>query len=172
MAEALQGGGDTMAEALRNFCSELFSTLKPPEQWVTNAIIPLLKKDDLTQINYREISLMSIAAKVYNKILLKRLPCHIDPILRKNQAGFRKSRSCAWQIYILRRIIEGFQNHQLPQCVTFIDFKKGFDSIDGKVMFAVLQHYGIPEKAVSAITVLYNNLKSVVMVDGNVSAFE
>ena len=106
------------------------------------------------------------------KILLKRIPCHIDPILRKNQAGFRKSRSCAWQIYILRRIIEGFQNHQLPQCVTFINFKKAFDSIDRKVMFAMLQHYGIPENVVSAITVLYNNLKSVVMVDENVSAFE
>ena len=169
MAEALQGGGDTMAEALHSFCSELFYTLNPPEQWVTNAIIPLPKKDDLTQINYRGISLMSMAAKVYNKILLNRIPCHIDSILRKNQAGFRKSRSCAKQIHIPRRIMEGFQNYQRPQCVTFIDFKKAFDSIDRKVMFTVLQRYGIPEKVVNATKVLYNNLKSVVMVDGNVS---
>ena len=117
MAEALQGGGDTMAEALHSFCSELFYTLNPPEQWVTNAIIPLPKKDDLTQINYRGISLMSMAAKVYNKILLNRIPCHIDSILRENQAGFRKSRSCAKQIHIPRRIMQGFQNYQRPQCV-------------------------------------------------------
>lgn len=40
--------------------------------------------------------------------------------------------------------------------VTFIDFKKAFDSIDRKVMFTVLRHYGIPESAVNVISTLYN----------------
>ena len=65
--------------------------------------------------------------------------------------------------------MEGFQSKQLPLCVTFIDYKKAFDSIDRKVMFAVLRHYGILEKVVNAISVLYKNSKSVVSVDGNIS---
>ena len=73
------------------------------------------------------------------------------------------------QIHILRRILEGFQDYQLPLTVTFIDFKKPFDSIDRRVMFAVLRHYGIPEAVVNAISTLYNNSKSAVMVDGNIS---
>ena len=36
-------------------------------------------------------------------------------------------------------------------------------------MFAVLRHYEIPEAAVNAISVLYKNSKSSVMVDGNLS---
>ena len=36
-------------------------------------------------------------------------------------------------------------------------------------MFAVLRHYGIPELLVNAIGALYNNSKSAVMVDGNIS---
>ena len=36
-------------------------------------------------------------------------------------------------------------------------------------MFAVLRHYGIPEAVVNAISTLYNNSKSAVMVDGNIS---
>ena len=36
-------------------------------------------------------------------------------------------------------------------------------------MFAVLWHYGIPEAVVNAISVLYKNSKSAVMVDGNLS---
>ena len=119
--------------------------------------------------NYRGISLLSITAKVYNKILLNRIRDHVDPILRSNQAGFRPGRSCAQQIHILRRIMEGFQDYQLPLTVTFIDFKKAFDSIDRKVMFAVLRHYGIPEVVVNAISALYNSSKSAVMVDGNIS---
>ena len=36
-------------------------------------------------------------------------------------------------------------------------------------MFAVLRHYGIPEAVVNAISTLYNNSISAVMVDGNIS---
>ena len=119
--------------------------------------------------NYRGISLLSIAAKVYNKILLNRIRDEVDPILRKNQAGFRPGRSCAQQMYILRRVLEGFRDYQPPLVVTFIDFKKTLDSINRKVMFAVLRHYGIPEAVVNAISVLYKNSKSAVMVDGGLS---
>ena len=94
---------------------------------------------------------------------------HVDPVLRNNQSGFRSGRSCSKQIHILRKIIEAFGNYQLPLTVTFIDFKKAFDSINRNVMFAFLRHYGIPEVIVKAISVLYDNSKSAVMVDGTIS---
>ena len=169
-AEALKGGGDQMIDAIHAFCCEVYTTLSPPKQWITNVIIPLPKKGDLSLMtNYRGISLMSIAAKVYNKILLNRIRPHVDPILRKNQAGFRPGRSCAQQIHILRRIMEGFRENQLPLTVTFVDFKKAFDSINRSVMFSVLRHYGIPQAVVNAIEVLYTNSSSAVMVDGGIS---
>ena len=169
-AEALQGGGDHMLDVIHAFCSEVYSTLSPPRQWITNVIIPLPKKGDLSLMtNYRGISLMSIAAKVYNKILLNRIRPHVDPLLRSNQAGFRPGRSCAQQIHILRRVMEGFNEYHLPLTVTFVDFKKAFDSINRSVMFAVLRHYGIPQTLVNAIQVLYSNSSSAVMVDGDIS---
>ena len=169
-AEALQGGGDAMADVIHCFCAEVYSNLTPHDQWITSVIVPLPKKGDLSLMtNYRGISLLSIAAKVYNKILLNRIRDEVDPILRKNQAGFRPGRSCAQQIHILRRVLEGFRDYQLPVVVTFIDFKKAFDSINRKVMFAVLRHYGIPEAVVNAISMLYKNSRSAVMVDGGLS---
>ena len=147
--EALQGGGDAMANVIHCFCAEVYSNLTPPDQWITNVIVPLPKEGDLSLMtNYRGISLLSIAAKVYNKILLNRIRDEVDPILRKNQAGFRPGRSCAHLIHILRRVLEGFRVYQLPLVVTFIDFKKTYDSINRKVIFAVLRHYGIPEAVV------------------------
>ena len=152
------------------FCTKVFLTLTPPEQWTTYVIVPLPKKGNLSLMtNHRGVTLMSIASKVKNKILLMRIRGHVDPILRSNQAGFRRGRRCAQQTHILRRIIKAYQTHQLPLVITFIDFKKAFDSIDMTDMFAVLRHYGIPATIVNAISELYNNSKSVVMVDGNIS---
>ena len=48
----------------------------------------------------------------------------------------------------------------------FIDFKKALDSLNRKVMFAVLRHYGIPEAVVNAISVRYVNSRSTVIVNG------
>ena len=113
---------------------------------------------------------MSIVAKVYNKVLLNRLQPVVDKLLRNNQAGFRLGRGCTQQIHILRRVFGGASAKQLPLYATFIDFKKAFDSINRDMMFAILRHYGIPEKIVHAIRTLYENSTSKVLVDGKTSA--
>ena len=100
-AEALHDGGDAMADVIHCFSAEVYSNLTPPDQWITSVIVPLPKKGDLSLVtNYRGISLLSIAAKVYNKILLNTIRGEVDPILRNNQAGFCPGRSCAQQIHI------------------------------------------------------------------------
>ncbi len=73
--------------------------------------------------------------------------------------------------YVLRRkfVIEGFRDKQPPLLATFIDFKKAFDSINRKFMFAILRHYGVPGVVAKSIKVLYGNSKSAVMVNGMLS---
>ncbi|MBI3246239.1 MAG: hypothetical protein HYZ50_07010 [Deltaproteobacteria bacterium] len=73
---------------------------------------------------------------------MNRIRAPIDNLLRKSQAGFRVGRSCIQQIHILRRIIEGAESGKIPLFITFVDFKKAFDSIDRDMMFAILRHYG------------------------------
>jgi hypothetical protein len=48
---------------------------------------------------------MSIAARLYKRILLYRIRDKIDQLLSKTQVGFRVGRSCIQQINILRRIM-------------------------------------------------------------------
>ena len=56
--------------------------------------------------NYRGITLTSIAAKVYDALLLNRIVPEIEKILTKNQNGFRGNKSTTSQILKFRRIIE------------------------------------------------------------------
>ena len=169
-AEVLQKGGTFVVDQVLVICNKVYSECFAPTQWTSSIIIPLPKKGDLQLMtNYRGISLMSIAAKVYNRVLLNRILKPIDAILRKNQAGFRIGRSCIQQIHILRRIMEGALLDGCPLFITFIDFKKAFDSIDREMMFAILRHYGIPQVIVSAIRVLYDSSTSQVYVEGQFS---
>ena len=77
---------------LKNICNDVLKTGNPHDRWSSNIIIPIPKKGNSTNMsNFRGISLMSIAAKVYNRILLNRPYPFINSKLRLNQAGFRKN---------------------------------------------------------------------------------
>ena len=119
--------------------------------------------------NYRGISLMSITAKLYNRLLLNRIRGPLEKVLRVNQAGFRPGRGCTEHIHLLRRILEGCKHKNLPVIATFVDFKKAFDSVDRTAMFKILRNYGVSESISNAIKVLYLNTKSSVLVDGQIT---
>ena len=57
-------------------------------------------------------------------------------------------------------MIEVHHQRQLPIIATFIDFKKAFDSVNRETMWKILRNYGIPQKIVNAIAIIYNNSKS------------
>ena len=82
-AEAPQNGGDAIVDIVHRFRAEVYTSLTQPNQWTTSVIVSSPK-----MTNYRGISLLSISAKGYNKILFNRIKDHVDPILRKNQTGF------------------------------------------------------------------------------------
>ena len=161
-------------EQLLELCNHVLNTFDAPQLWLNSEIVPLPKKGNLTlQQNYRGISLTQIAAKIYNKLLLNRIFPAVNPILRRNQNGFRKGRSTIAQILALRRIIEEMKFGNKELTIVFVDFKKAFDSINREVMFEILGLYGIPDKIIKAIKALYTNTKSrVITPDGETELFD
>ena len=72
------------------------------EKCTKDCILPFPKKGDLSITNnYREITLIAIAAKVYHALLLNCIQPEIVKILEKNQNGFQSTTSH------ICRIIEG-----------------------------------------------------------------
>jgi len=163
--EALKYAGDAALTHLLSIFNKAWNSSCAPKQWRENIIIPIFKKGNRSSMNnYRGITLMSVAAKLYNRIILNRLYPHVNPLLRLNEAGFRRGMSCADQIHIIRRIIEGTKDKNLPLITTFVDFSKAFDSIDRPAMWHILSCYGVPEKVVQAIQSLYTNSVSSVRI--------
>ena len=157
-----------------DFCNNALMKGEKPEQWSISNIIPLPKKGDLGDPkNYRGISLSSLVAKTLNRMVLNRLKPEIETILRRNQNGFRPGRSTVQQILVLRRLIEGMRSRKLPAVLTFIDFKKAFDSVHRGKMLKILAAYGIPQRIVSVIRLMYEGTKAKVLSpDGETELFE
>ena len=161
-------------EICLKFCNKALMENDKPELWSLMNIVPVPKSGDLSNTNnYRGISLTCIIAKIYNKMILNRIRSVIDVKLRINENGFRSKRSTVAQILTLRRIIEGVKANYLPAVITFIDFKKAFDSIHRAKMMRILKAYGIPSNLLRAIERMYSNTNAhIVTPDGETEKFE
>ena len=108
-------------------------------------VFPCYLKGDLSDPQgYRGIALTPIAAKIYNRLLLNRTRPQIDPLLRGTQNGYRKGRSTQSHVLTLRRVIEGIRSKNLQAVLTFVDFRKAFDSVIGLKFFSSSHHMVYP----------------------------
>ena len=137
-------------------------------------IIPVSKSGHPTVTdNYRGISLTCIVAKMFNRMMLNRLRPAIDPLLRNNQDGFREGRSTTSQILVLRRVIEEVKLNNLSAVITFIDFKKAFDSIRRGKMIWILETFGVPPLLLRAINSMYSKTRAkVITTNGETDWFD
>ena len=93
---------------------------------------------------------LAVLAKVIVNRVNKQLP-KISPY----QFGFRSHRSTGQAILAIRCLLQRrIKNHQ-PLCMTFIDLKKAFDSIDREVLFISLRDFGIPGDIISLVEALH-----------------
>ena len=101
-----------------------------PDDWKTGTIIKLPKKSDLGNCNnWPGITLLSVACKIFSRIILKRISAATDTILHQEQAGFRRGKSCIDHIFTLRQILEQSTEWNSTFYIAFIDFEKDFDSL-------------------------------------------
>ena len=97
----------TTVDELHDLFCEIWVSETVPTDWRRGLIVKIAKKGDLTKCgNWRGITLMSVAAKVMGKVLIRRISGGVDARLRKEQAGFRRGRSTIEQIFVLRNIVE------------------------------------------------------------------
>ena len=127
------------------------------DRWTKSCIFPFPKKCDLGKVkNNQGITFTSVAAKIYNALLLNHIEPEIRKVLRKNQNGFRRNRSTTSQILAIRRILECVRAKNLEKTPLFVDFSKAFYSIHRE---DILLAYGLLKETVAAIMMLYKNTK-------------
>ena len=137
-------------------------------RWTKGCIFPFLKKCNFGLVkNYRGITLISIAAKIYNALLRNRIEPNTEKILWKNQNVVGRNRSTTSQILTNRRI-EGVRAKNQQVTILFVEFSKDFDSIHSGKMEQILLSYGVPMEMM-----LYKNTElKVHTLDGDIDYFD
>ena len=114
-------------------------------------------------------------AKIYSGILNKRLQKYLETnnILAEEQNGFRVGRSCIDHIFVMCTILRNRKMLGKETFLCFIDYKKAFDSVDRNLLLYKLSNIGVSGHMYSAISSLYSNPKSrVILQDYSTDYFD
>ena len=170
LPEALKIYIDVSKDILYDLFVKIWKEEQFPKDWKEGHLVKLPKKGDLGNCNnYRGITLLSIPGEVFNKVILNRIKDAVDNILRDEQAGFWKNRSCSDQIAALRIIIEQSHEWKSPLIINFIDYEKAFDSIDRATLWKIMRHYGIPQKLVTLVEKMYDGTTCRILNEGQLT---
>ena len=171
-AEMLKADPQQTSQELKQTFDLIWKDEKVPKHWTKGLICKIPKKGNIQDCsNWRGVTLLPLASKVFSRILVNRIQTGVDKELRKEQAGFRKGRGTIEQIFILRNILEQANEWNTPIAIHFIDFEKAFDSVHRDSLWIIMKKYGIPQKLIQMVQSLYKDFQCAVIDENETTDF-
>ena len=169
-AEMLRAEETMTTRLLAEMFQKIWEDESAPATWKTGLIVKLPKKGNLADCNnWRGITLLSLTSKIFSKVIHNRLSKALGDKLREEQTGFRPGKSCSDHIFTLRQILEQSNEWNAPLYANFVDMEKAFDSIHRESLWKILRHYGVPQKIVNVVKMLYGDFSSRVINNNTLS---
>ena len=129
--ELILHAGAALKSWLRDFLSSCLRRLKIPKIWRRALVvaIPKLEKPVGDPKSYRPISLLCVPYKILERLIYARVKPLIDPLLPKEQAGFRRGKSTVDQVVLLTQKIEDSFEAKKKAGAVFIDLTAAYDTV-------------------------------------------
>ena len=132
------------------------------------SLIPIPKKTNSTSIDTtRPICLLTSTYKLYAILVFQKVRARIKEYVTWSQAGFIRGRSCANNLWILRRVAERAVEFNTPVYCALVDYKGAFDAINRTSLGRVLTLFLSPSM-VRRVLSLYFDAKAKVVVNNSV----
>lgn len=157
-------GGSSVIKGIKEVIKKVWKNKKMLEDWNVSVVVPIYKKGNHEKTeNYRGISLLCTAYKIYAEILRSRLKEEIErrKLLPESQGGFRKGRGTIDNIFILNHIIQREErNKEKKVYAIFMDFKAAFDNVNRRRLWEILGEKGIKKELIRRL----EKIESTVMI--------
>jgi len=137
-----------------------------PEEWNRGIISPIFKKGEKSDVkNYRGVTLMDTAYKIYANILNERLKREVEGKLEEGQFGFREGRGTMDAIYILNYMVNKETAKKKGKIYAFFaDLKAAFDKVNRVKLREMLRKANIEEQLRRRVMETYMETKNKVKV--------
>ena len=138
-SEQFKANSDKLSVYLTLLFNVILSHAHVPSNLMITNIVPILKdkKGLITdKNNYRPIAVTTVISKILELVILKRLQAKL--ITADNQFGFKSGHSTDMCVYMLKHVIEYYNNHGSPVYVCYLDASKAFDRINHWKLFRKL----------------------------------
>jgi len=173
-AEHLMFARQSISNILCKIYNSLISLEMYPDYFKLVNVIPIFKggkKDRLDMNNYRDISIVPVFQKVFEKILLKRLILYSDKIGFPHplQQGFRSECSGITAAFIIKEGISHYLERQSKVYAAFLDNAKAFNTVWHDGLFYKLFHLGINGKMWRLIRDSFQEVRAHVLLHGHLS---
>jgi len=122
--------------------------------------------------NYRPISLLCTAYKIYAGILKERIQVQMEvqQLFNDTQNGYRERRSAIDNVFIVTTAIENeLRKNKGKLFVFFSDLKSAFDTVNREILYEKMSTLGIKEEYISAIRAIYTETENLVRINDTTS---
>ena len=161
---------DIMGNDLVEVCNDIFKRDTMSESQRTG-IMRLLPKegDQYDPTNWRPISLLNTDYKIIAKILQSKLSKVMHTIVNEQQTCSVPGRSIHNNLVLIRDIIDYSVIKKNPCALLAVDQYKAFDTVNWSFLMKVLKKMNFGEKFCKWVSILYHNIHSRIVINGNIS---
>lgn len=164
---------DEIKQPLAHIINKCMADGVCPPEFKTALVVPMFKSGNKSEINnYRPISLISSIAKIFEKVIKKRLTTFVDKhnLLSDMQFGFRAGRSTEDAISLITSsAYESLDNSEMSLCV-FLDLAKAFDTVSHSQLLEALEDMGVRGTALHLFKSYLSGRKQLVKINTTISS--
>jgi hypothetical protein len=129
-------------------------------------IILKKKKDAATISDYRPISLVHSFAKLFTKVLAKRLAPKLDALVNHNQSAFIKGRMIHDNFKAVELTAKCLHRRKISSALAKIDIAKAFDTLSWGYLLSIMSRMGFSRRWLDWICLSLSTASTRIVVNG------
>jgi len=124
------------------------------------------KPDDETVGDYRPISLIHSFAKLFTKVLARRLAPRMHSLVKPNQSAFIQTRLIHENYKAVNLTGKFLHRQKVPSALLKLDIAKAFDSVNWQFLLGLLSHLGSSRRWNNWISMMLSSASTKVILNG------